>query len=179
MKKIVLIFGAIAGLIEVAMFFITMPLMANGTIAFENGEVIGYSTMIIALSMIFFGVKSFRDNHNEGKITFGKAFQVGIFIALLAGVIYALGWEAYLATGTGPDQFMEQYTNQYVAQMENEGASRAEIDEMKSEMLSMSEMYKNPVIRFGMTLMEILPVGLVITLITATVVRRSAAKVSV
>ncbi|MEZ4973737.1 MAG: DUF4199 domain-containing protein [Cyclobacteriaceae bacterium] len=179
MKKVVFIFGSIAGLIEVAMFFISMPLMGNGTISFENGEVIGYSTMIIALSMIFFGVKSFRDNHSEGKITFGKAFQVGIFIALLAGVIYALGWEAYMATGTGPDEFMTQYTDQYVSQMENEGASPAEIDEMKSEMQSMSEMYKNPVIRFGMTLMEILPVGLVITLITAAVVRRSEVKVSV
>ncbi|HNP95287.1 MAG TPA: DUF4199 domain-containing protein [Cyclobacteriaceae bacterium] len=179
MKRIVFIFGSIAGLIEVAMFFITMPLMGDGTLAFENGEIIGYSTMIVALSMIFFGVKSFRDNHNEGKITFGKAFQVGIFIALVASAIYALGWEAYMATGTGPDDFMEQYTDQYVTQMESEGASQSEIDEMKSEMQSMSEMYKNPVIRFGMTLMEILPVGLVITLITAAAVRRSEVKVSV
>lgn len=178
MKKIVFTFGTIAGLIAVAMFFISMPLMNNGIVSFENGEVIGYSTMIIALSMVFFGVKSFRDNHGNGMITFGKAFQVGIFIALLAGVIYALGWEVYLVTGTGSEDFMQQYTNQYIEQMQSQGASQSEIEEMKSEMQSMSEMYKNPLIRFGMTLMEILPVGLVITLITAAVVRRSEIKVA-
>lgn len=173
MKKTVLIFGAIAGLIAAAMLFISMPLMGNGTLSFENGEIIGYAIMIIAMSMIFFGVKSLRDNHNEGKITFGKAFQTGVSIALVAGVVYALGWEVHMAMGTGPEDFMDKYTMQYVEQMQSEGASQQEIDEMKAEMRSMSEMYKNPVMRFGMTLMEILPVGLVITLITAAVIRRS------
>lgn len=163
-------FGLIAGLIVTTLMLVSMPLMGNGTISFENGELFGYATMIIALSMIHFGVKSFRDNHNEGVISFGKAFQVGILITAIAAVIYASGWEVYVSTSSS--DFMEQYTTQYLEQMEKEGASTEEIDQMHIQMNEMAEMYKNPIIRFGMTLMEIVPVGLVITLLSAFLLKR-------
>lgn len=170
MRKVVLTFGLIAGLIVTSLMLISMPLLGNGTISFENGEWIGYSTMIIALSMIYFGVKSFRDNHNNGVLSFGKGFQVGILIAAIAAVIYASGWEVYLSMSSG--DFMEQYTTQYLSKMEKEGASVAEMEQMKADMNSMAEMYKNPIIRFGMTLMEIVPVGLIITLASAFLLKR-------
>lgn len=170
MKKVVLTFGLIAGLIVTGLMLLTQPMMSNGMINFENGELVGYSTMIIALSMIYFGVRSFRDQHNNGVISFGKAFQVGILIALIAAVMYAAGWEVYLKTTSW--DFMDQYTSHYVEKMEVEGASVAEIEEMKVEMKEMAEMYKNPVIRFGMTLMEIVPVGLIITLLSAFLLKR-------
>ena len=172
MKKIIFVFGTIAGIIVSALMLISMSLMNYGMMSFENGELTGYASMIIALSMIYFGVKSFRDDHLSGVITFGKAFQVGILIALIASVIYASSWEAYLASGSGSQGFMDQYTTQYIERMKTEGASVAEIEEMKSEMSSMAEMYRNPVFRFGMTLVEILPVGLVITLLSAAILRR-------
>ncbi|MEQ8363285.1 MAG: DUF4199 domain-containing protein [Cyclobacteriaceae bacterium] len=171
MRKVVLTFGLIAGLIVTALMLASMPLMGNGTISFENGELLGYSSMIIALSLIYFGVRSFRDNHNGGVLSFGKGFQVGILIAAIAAIIYASGWEVYLSTSSG--DFMEQYTVQYLEQMEKEGATATELDEMKVEMHSMAEMYKNPLIRFGMTLMEIVPVGLIITLLSAFLLKRS------
>jgi hypothetical protein len=171
MKKIVLTFGLIAGLIVTALMLASMPLMGDGTISFENGELLGYTSMIIALSLIYFGVRSFRDNHNGGVLSFGKGFQVGILIAAIAAVIYASGWEVYVNTSSG--DFMEQYTEQYLQQMEKEGATTTELDEMKVEMDSMAEMYKNPLIRFGMTLMEIVPVGLIITLLSAFLLKRN------
>lgn len=164
-------FGLIAGIIVTTLMLISMPLMGNGTISFENGELFGYTSMIIALSMIYFGVRSFRDNHNNGVLSFGKGFQVGILIAAIAAVIYASGWEVYVNTSSG--DFMEQYTTQTLEQMEKEGASVTEIEEMRVEMDSMAEMYKNPVIRFGMTLMEIVPVGLIITLLSAFLLKRN------
>ncbi|MEQ8424820.1 MAG: DUF4199 domain-containing protein, partial [Cyclobacteriaceae bacterium] len=127
MRKVVLTFGLIAGAIVTTLMLASMPLMGNGTISFENGELVGYGTMIIALSMIYFGVKSFRDNHSSGVISFGKAFQVGILIAAVAAVIYASGWEVYVNTSSS--DFMEQYTTQYLEQMEKEGASGTEIDQ--------------------------------------------------
>lgn len=172
MKKIVLTFGLIAGLIVATLMLISMPLMDKGVISFENGQLFGYTTMAIALSMIFFGVKSYRDNHNEGVISFGRAFQVGILIAAVASIIYASSWEVYMAASSG--DFMEQYAAKYLEQMENEGASMAEIEQMKQSMGEMAEMYKNPIIRFGMTLMEIIPVGIVITLISALILKRNA-----
>ncbi|MFZ1805937.1 MAG: DUF4199 domain-containing protein [Cyclobacteriaceae bacterium] len=171
MRKVVLTFGLIAGLIVTTLMLSSMPLIGNGTISFGSGEVLGYSSMIIALSMIYFGVKSFRDNHNNGVLSFGKGFQVGILIAAIAAVIYASGWEVYLSTSSG--DFMEQYTEQYLGQMESEGASVSAIEEMRIEMDNMAEMYKNPVIRFGMTLMEIVPVGLIITLLSAFLLKRN------
>lgn len=173
MKRVVLTFGTIAGLITAAMFFISMPLLKSGVLNFDNGEIVGYATMIIALSLIFFGVRSFRDNNHAGVISFGKAFQVGILIAGLASFIYALGWEAYLAIDADPDNFMSEYTAHYIEQMQKDGASQAEMDEMRTEMASMSEMYRNPLVRFGITLMEILPVGLAITIISALILRRA------
>jgi len=171
MSKVFLTFGLIAGLIVTILMLVSMPLMGNGTISFENGELFGYTSMIIALSMIYYGVRSFRDNHNNGVLSFGKGFQVGILIAAIAAVIYASGWEVYISTSSG--DFMEQYTVQYLEQMEKEGASVTEIEEMKVEMESMAEMYKNPLIRFGMTLMEIIPVGLIITLLSAFLLKRN------
>jgi len=171
MRKVVLTFGLIAGIIVTTLMLISMPLMGNGTISFENGELFGYTSMIIALSMIYFGVRSFRDNHNNGVLSFGKGFQVGILIAAIAAVIYASGWEVYVNNSSG--DFMEQYTTQTLEQMEKEGASITEIEDMKVEMSSMAEMYKNPLIRFGMTLMEIVPVGLIITLLSAFLLKRN------
>ncbi len=176
MRKVVLTFGLIAGLIVATLMLLSMPLMDKGIISFENGQLFGYTTMAIALSMIFFGVKSYRDNHNGGMLSFGKAFQVGILIAAVASIIYASSWEVYMATSSG--DFMEQYTARYLEQMQSEGASVEEIEEMKASMSEMAEMYKNPIIRFGMTLMEIIPVGLIITLISAFILKRNSTSVN-
>src|SRR5260221_9596782 len=93
MKKIVLTFGLISGAIISAMFIITVPLYKSGALTMGNGEIFGYSTMVISLSLIFFGIKSFRDQYLNGIITFGKAFQTGLLIAGVAALFYAIAWE--------------------------------------------------------------------------------------
>ena len=170
MKRIVLIYGAIAGAIVGGMLLITMPMYEAGTLNMDNGEILGYSTMTIAFSVIFFAVKSYRDKELNGVISFGKAVQVGLLIYLVAAVIYALCWEiSYSRIGDG---FMEKMTEHYVARAKAEGASEAKIAETQAQMKSFSEMYKNPIIRFGWTLLEPSPVGVIITLISAFLLRR-------
>jgi amino acid transporter len=169
MRRIVITYGLIAGAIVCAMMYLTMPIGKEKN-DFEMGEILGYVSMIVALSMVFFGVKIFRDKHLEGKITFGKGFVTGLYITLIAAVMYCVGWEIYY--NTAASDFMANYTTNYIEKMQEEGASQQEIDEMTAEMASMSEMYKNPVIRFGMTFMEIFPVGLLISLISAGILRR-------
>ena len=93
MKRIVLIFGSIAGVIVGGMFLATWPLHENGTLNPDNGMLVGYATMVIALSLIFFGVKSYRDTYLNGSISFGKALVVGLWISLVAAIIYAVTWE--------------------------------------------------------------------------------------
>jgi len=132
---------------------------------FELGEVLGYSTMIIALSTIFFAIKAFRDKHQHGMITFGKSFLIGLYITLIAGAIYAIGWEIYYQNFAS--DFMTQYTTHYIEKMKSSGASELEIKQQIESMADMQELYKNPILRFGFTLMEILPVGIIISLISA------------
>lgn len=68
---------------------------------------------------------------------------------------------------------MEQYSTYMVDEARAEGASEAEIESKISEMQDMQEMYKIAPIRWGMTLMEIFPVGLIITLISAFILKRN------
>ncbi|NJO00898.1 MAG: DUF4199 domain-containing protein [Bacteroidia bacterium] len=107
MKKVVVSFGLIAGVIVSAMLFLTMYLYSSG-VEIKNGELIGYTTMIIAFSTIFFGIRTYRDQYQAGTIRFGKAFQVGLFITIIASFMYVASWMIISAV-TG-DAFIEQYT---------------------------------------------------------------------
>ena len=118
MKRIILIYGLLAGTIVGSMFFITMPLYEKGILTMENGELVGYSTMIVALSLIFFGVKSYRDNQLEGSISFGKALQVGLLITLIASLMYAITWEVIYNTMT---DFVAQMGDKYFEKLRADG----------------------------------------------------------
>lgn len=170
MRKVVLTYGLIAGAIFVVFMFGAWPLWKNGTITFENGEIVGYTSMVIALSMIFFGVKSYRDNYLGGSITFGNALKVGGLIALVAALGYAVGWEFYFNL-VAPD-FMDEYARFSIEKAKSSGMAEDELRKLITSMDSMKVWYKNPLLRFGMTLMEILPVGIVITLVSAAILRR-------
>jgi len=169
MTKIVLIFGLISGAIAGGLMWILMGTVNTGSIDFDNGMIWGYATMIIALSLVFFGIKSYRDNHG-GKISFVKGLQVGILISLISAVCYAAAWELYYPR-IG-DEFMQKYTTYYLDKMKKEGASDAEIEEARTESEQFMEMYKNVFVRFAMSLMEILPVGVIVTLLSALLLRR-------
>lgn len=152
------------------MFIITLPLYKNGSLTLDSGEYIGYSTMVIALSMVFFGIKSYRDNQMSGVITFGKGFQVGLLISLVAALFYALGWEFFYNVFY-PD-FMDQYADMCMAKARSGGADAAELQRVSEQVATMRSIYKSPLLRFAMTMMEIFPVGLVIALLSALVLRK-------
>lgn len=170
MKRIILIYGLISGAIVAAMMLITMPMYNAGTLNLDNGEMVGYSTMVIALSLVFFGIKSYRDRHLNGAITFGKAVQIGLLISLIASVMYAFAWEVcYSQFG---EEFTQKMVESYVAKLEAKGASEVELTKAKEEWAGYAEMYKNPLFRFGLTIMEILWVGVVLTLVSAGLLRK-------
>jgi len=167
MTKIVLIFGLISGAIAATLMWIMLTAMKTGAIG--HGLIFGYASMIISLSLVFFGVKSYREN-NGGRITFVKALQVGILISLICAVCYAVSWEIYFRTSGG--NFMAEYTAQYIAKMKENGASDTEIDKTQKQMADMAVAYQNFFFRFGMTLLEILPVGIIVTLVSAALLRK-------
>jgi hypothetical protein len=173
MKKIVLVYGIIAGLIVAGMMaFSTGYYCTKGD--FEGGMIYGYSAMIIAFSMIFVGIKSFRDKQNGGIINFGKAFKIGLFISLIASTIYVIGWLINYYCFI-PD-FMDKYAVAMINKAKASGISAAELAKKTADMAQMKQWYKNPLFVILMTYIEILPVALVVTLISALILKRSAPK---
>jgi hypothetical protein len=142
----------------------------------EHSMVTGYVTMILSLLMVFFGIKSYRDQHLGGSITFGQGFKVGIMITLVASLFYVVGWEIYSALYM--PNFMADYSAKMIEEMKAEGASAAEIASQMAEMETWKEYYKNPLIRYAMVFMEIFPVGLLVTLISAAILKKKDEGVS-
>ena len=169
MTKIVLIFGLISGAIAAGLMWILIAVVNSGSGDFDKGLIWGYATMIIALSMVFFGIKSYRDNHG-GRITFFKGLQVGILISLIAAVCYAASWELYY-NGRG-QEFIQKYNAHYLDKLKAGGASDAEVEKARVEAAQFMEEYDKFFVRFPMTMMEILPVGIIITLISAALLRK-------
>ena len=163
MRKIVLTFGLIAGAILSVMMFLTIPFMDK--IGYDQGAVVGYTTMVIAFLMVYFGVRSYRDNEANGTVTFGRAFKVGLLITLIASVCYVASWQVLY------HKFMPDFTDKYAAheidKAKRAGASDAQIAARTKEMAEFKEMYKNPLVNIGFTFLEPLPVGLLFALGTA------------
>ncbi len=170
MKRIILTYGIIGGVIVSAMMWITL---GSGKHDFDNGEMIGYTTMVIALSTIFFGVKAYRDKHLGGAITFARAFLIGLYITLVASTMYVASW--MLMSATTDQDFIQQYYEHMKSKMESDGTPQAEMEAQLKELQEFGELYKNPLVKIGFTYVEILPVGLLISLICAGLLRRKAA----
>ena len=169
MKKVVLVYGIIAGLIVTGMMaFSTGYFCAKGD--FEGGMIYGYSAMIIAFSMIFVGIKTFRDKYNGGVINFGKAFRIGLYISLVASTIYVIGWLVNYYCFM-PD-FMDKYAAVMVAKAKASGVNAAELAKTTAYMAKMKEWYKNPLFVILMTYAEILPLALIVSLITSLILKR-------
>jgi hypothetical protein len=168
MKKTVWTFGLIAGGILSLMMAVTIPFQDK--IGYDNGEVIGYSTMVAAFLLIFFGVRSYRDNVAGGSIGFGRAFAVGTLIVAVASACYVATWEVIYFTGGSA--FMEKYQAHMIDKERAAGTSQAEIDKKVAEMKKFAELYQNPAINAAITFLEPLPVGLIIALVSAGVLRR-------
>jgi hypothetical protein len=166
MQRIILAYGAIAGTIELALLALSMALVGEHG---NMGMVLGYLSMLIALSLIFVGVKRFRDEQLGGVIRFWKALGVGLGISAVACAFYVLGWEAYLwATDY---TFIAKFTASQLVKMQAAGASADAIAKFKTDMAGFAEMYANPITRMLVTLSEIAPVGLLVPLISAGLLR--------
>ena len=122
--------------------------------------------MIVALSIIFVAIKQYRDKNLGGVIKFKTAFLVGLYISLIAGTIYVANWEVYMQTA-GSDEFIEQYQTSMINNMKADGASEEDIQKQLEKNEYYKEMYSNTFFRILITYSEILPVGLLISLLSA------------
>ena len=172
MKKTVLTFGLISGAIAALMSFVAIPLV--GRVPFEYLTVLGYTIFVACFLMVFFGIRSYRDNVAGGTITFGRAFKVGILITLISCGIYVITWD-FIYHRFLPN-FLDQYSNYMVEKMRAQGATQEEINLTIQQNEQFIEWHKNPFLRYVMSMMNAFPVGLLITLISAFILRRKQPK---
>ena len=175
MKRTIWTFGLISGAILSVMMLITLPF--QDAIGFDRGAVIGYSTMVLAGLLIFFGIRSYRDNVAGGRVSFGRALAIGSLIVLISSVCYTLTWQLVYYK-LAPD-FGSKYTAHAIETTRASGATQAEIDRKAAEMQKLFDMYKNPFLNAAITMLEPLPVGLVIALVSAGILSRKRREESV
>ncbi len=171
MKKQALIYwGLLAGLINTIFWFISHSLFQSEIFDFSKAEILGYTAMLLALSTVFFGVKRYRDTVLGGKISFGQAFLNGMIVVLVASAIYVIGWEIYypnFAADFG-DKYYEYLINGY----KEAGLSTQEIKVKTDEMAIWMDRYQYPIYRIPLTLMEILPLGILVAAVTGLVLKK-------
>jgi hypothetical protein len=168
MKKTIIICGLTAGLIVTWWMIAAMAGLLNPY--FENGMLLGYTTMLVAFSLIFVAVKNSRDKYNGGFISFGKALKIGLLITLVASTIYVVVWmiDYYYFI---PD-FFDKYAAHILTKMKASGASAAEMQKQAAAIQGYRQMYQNPLFNALFTYLEILPVGVVVSLISAFALKR-------
>ena len=167
MKRTILSFGLISGLI-LGIFIILVTLGKAGN------AIWGYSSMIVAFSFIYVGIRNYREKYNDGIISFGKALRIGLGITLIGSTIYVVAWMIDFYAFI-PD-FMDKYAATMVKSAQDSGLTGAALDKKLAYIKHMQELYKSPVFVFFFTYLEVMPVGIVISLIASLILRRRQVK---
>jgi len=167
MKRYIFTFGVIAGLLVIGS--ITLGMLLGGSDSALGSEVAGYLIMLVALSLIFIATKRYRDRELGGVIRFGQAFLLGLGIAAVAGVAYVVVWEIYLVAADYA--FIDQYTTGLIASEREAGIDPEELAALTERMEQMKANYAKPWLRIPITFSEIFPVGALVALISATILR--------
>jgi Protein of unknown function (DUF4199) len=164
MKRNVLIYGFVIGIILCIHMVLLVNIIYNNPNVKAN-DIVGYASMVVMFSLIFFGVRNHRNRQLDGIITFGKAFKTGALIALVGSTIYVIVWLFYYYLFV-PD-FIEVYTNRVL-----NTCSIADLESKTKEMASFKEMYKNPIFVILITYSEVFPIGLVVALVSALILKK-------
>jgi hypothetical protein len=170
MQRIILVFGLLSGaIVSLVMSISMLTIYQNPSLSSGSGSmIVGYLSMLIAFALIYVAVKKYRDQHNNGVISFGRAFSIGLFITLIASTLYVVTWAVVYHVFI-PD-FMDIYTAQMVEAAAN--GTPKEMEQTAAQVKQYKELYQSPLFFALMTYAEILPVGLIVSLITAAVLKR-------
>ena len=169
MKRTVWTFGLIAGAIMSVMMVVTIP-FADRMWEMGTGEVIGYTTIIAAFLLIFFGIRSYRDNKAGRTISFGRALLVGVLINVVASACYVATWEL-IYYRLYPD-FGERYAAHAIEKERARGGTEAELAKKIADMQKFQAMYRNPFFNVAMTFLEPFSIGLIVSVMSAGILRR-------
>ena len=168
MQKTIIKYGLISGIIAAILLSASTYLIEK--YGFEHSMYVGYATMMVSMSVIYFGIKAYRDEHNNGQITFGKGILIGLAIVLISCVIYSLAWLVIYYNFL--PNFMNDYAANYLKKAQETGISAEELKKTMTSMDEMKEWYKNPILVFLITLLEPTPVGIPFAFLFAWILKR-------
>jgi hypothetical protein len=176
MTRIILIYGGIGALIVgslmvAGMLSWTPDQMAGAEGSMDSGLIVGYLTQIVALTAVFLGIKHFRDRERGGVIKFLPAFLVGLGISAVASLGWVIAWEIVLASGFNYQALMNEMMKQQAAAS---GLTGAALEQKIAESQAFMTLYmENPFVRMPISFIEMFPVGVIISLISALFLRNS------
>ena len=168
MLRTILKYGAIAGVVAGGLMFATFHGF-GGEPPRDYAMLIGYATILIALSAVFVGIKHHRDVDRGGAIGFWPALGAGLGISFVAGVFYVFAWEAVQAVMHM--DFATSYSNATIEQARANGATAEQLARLQAAMDKFKLQYANPLFRLPMTFAEIFPVGVLVSLVSAALLR--------
>jgi 4-amino-4-deoxy-L-arabinose transferase-like glycosyltransferase len=170
MKKNVVIFGLVMGAVLCIPWIIMVNMLYNNP-EFKSNDFLGYAILVVIYSLIFVGIRNYRNKELSGIISFGKAFKTGALITLVAASFYVIAWLFcyYLFV---PD-FMEVFTRHMLYQCTSEADRAAKAIEMENY----AKMYEQPLFVILLTYAEVIPIGLVVSLISALLLKSKRKKI--
>lgn len=169
MLKQTILYGLIGGVLIAILMVLGMFLMTN-SISYETAEVLGYVSMLIGFSTVYFGIKKRRDDQLNGVITFKKAFLTGLGITAIVTVIYIITWVSYVVIDGG--EFMDEFINNALDSIRNSGKPQNEIDQELASAEANMELFKSPWFQIIMAFIEIAPVGLLVSIVSAAILQK-------
>lgn len=169
MTQVVLRFGVLSGLVSSVIMAGTVPFMDR--IGFDTSAIVGYAAMVMSFLFVYLGVRSYRDDVAGGTVGFGAAFGVGLLITLISSLCYVITWEVIYFT-VMPD-FMDSWGAATVERARLAGQTPEAIDAIKTQMAEFRRMYDSPLMNALFTLSEPLPVGLLVTLVSAMTLKKT------
>ena len=168
MKKTVLTFGSIAGVMIA--FLMNAALLLSNRIGPGHSMPLGYTIMVASFLLIYFGIRSYRDNELGGRISFGRGFACGILITLITTVFYVVAWEIIFFNFI--PHFMDSYFAAQIHHVQSAGLDPATTAARVAAIQHSQQLYQNPLVNAAYTFIEPFPVGLIITLVSAALLRR-------
>ena len=168
MQRTILTWGLISGAISGGMMLVTVPFADK--LGFEKAEIFGYATLVLSALMIFFGVRSYRENVAAGTLTFGKGLQVGVGIALVAAICYVAVW-MLVYYSFFPD-FYDNFAAHMLDKAKRDGLSGDKLAAVAAQAEQIRQISGKPLLVVAMTFVESFPIGLVAAAIAAGILRR-------
>ncbi len=167
MKKIVLTFGVISGVIASAVMLLNILVVNDHG---NTGLILGYTGIVLSLLLVFFGVRSYRENVGGGAMSFGRGLAVGLLISVISCVFYVATWE--LLYFKVMPEFGDRLVAQMVAEARSSGAAPDVIAKKEQEAHQMKTMLDQPLANMAMAFIEPFPVGVLVAFVSAAVLRR-------